>query len=91
MPITKLRIYLDAYGIKPKSMLEKDDLIEAIIDARVGRSRVYRFLRIDDPQSLNGGLSSDHEVHKLISLYVILISGEALLSKANYSKSCTAR
>jgi hypothetical protein len=38
MPITKLRVYLDAYGIKPKSMLEKDDLIEAIIDARVGGS-----------------------------------------------------
>jgi hypothetical protein len=38
MAITKLRVYLDAYGIKPKSMLEKDDLIEAIIDARVGGS-----------------------------------------------------
>jgi hypothetical protein len=35
MPITRIRSYLDAYGIKPKSAIEKDDLIEAIIDARV--------------------------------------------------------
>ncbi|KAG8829080.1 hypothetical protein FRC17_007157 [Serendipita sp. 399] len=45
MPVAKLRMYLDAYGIKPRSVLEKDDLIEAIIDAR----------------SLNGGLSSENE------------------------------
>jgi hypothetical protein len=35
MPIARIRSYLDAYGIKPKSAIEKDDLIEAIIDARV--------------------------------------------------------
>jgi len=35
MPIARIRGYLDAYGIKPKSAIEKDDLIEAIIDARV--------------------------------------------------------
>jgi hypothetical protein len=35
MPIARIRNYLAAYGIKPKSAIEKDDLIEAIIDARV--------------------------------------------------------
>ncbi|KIM24251.1 hypothetical protein M408DRAFT_331884 [Serendipita vermifera MAFF 305830] len=34
MPVGRLRNYLEAYGIKPKSAIEKDDLIEAIIDAR---------------------------------------------------------
>ncbi|CAG7849922.1 SubName: Full=Uncharacterized protein {ECO:0000313/EMBL:CCA73508.1} [Serendipita indica DSM 11827] len=45
MTVQRLRTYLDAYGIKPKSVLEKDDLIEAIIDAR----------------GLNGCLSSENE------------------------------
>ncbi|KAG8762300.1 hypothetical protein FRC15_008577, partial [Serendipita sp. 397] len=35
MPVAKLRMYLDAYGIKPRIAVEKDDLVEAIIDARV--------------------------------------------------------
>lgn len=35
MPVGRLRNYLDAYGIKPKSAIEKENLIEAIIDARV--------------------------------------------------------
>ena len=38
MSVHRLRTYLDAYGIKPKSVLEKDDLIEAILDARVSRA-----------------------------------------------------
>ncbi len=31
MTVAKLRGYLDAYGIKPKSEVEKDDLIDAIV------------------------------------------------------------
>ncbi|KAG9028757.1 hypothetical protein FS842_004707 [Serendipita sp. 407] len=45
MPVAKLRMYLDAYGIKPRIAVEKDDLVEAIIDAR----------------SLIGGLSPENE------------------------------
>lgn len=36
MTVARLRNYLEAYGIQPKSMmLEKGDLVEAILDARV--------------------------------------------------------
>ncbi|PVF97404.1 hypothetical protein CPB86DRAFT_856844 [Serendipita vermifera] len=47
MPVGKLKGYLDAYGIQPKSIVEKNDLIEAILDAR----------------GLNGCLSAENETY----------------------------
>ena len=40
LPLSKLRMYANAYNIKIDHAVEKDDVIEAVMSARVGRAEL---------------------------------------------------
>lgn len=55
MPMSKLRNYINAYNISTERVVEKDDLIDALMKARVsGYANLFRLANSDEHRAKMG-------------------------------------